>query len=492
MATVFTPYTTGAYLFGTKPTWIPDPLDIERIQSYQLYEQIYWNVPDVFKLTLRGANESPIYIPSGRTIVDTTNRYTAPSFNVTTRDSVTGKPSTDAAAAALAIQDLMKRERFRSKFSGNKRYGLIRADWLWHITADPNKLPGRRISIVAIDPAMYFPITDENDVDRVVGCHLVEQITTDDGPRIRRQTYRKTENGRVTVEDAIFQLDKWNGPEARPESILRPVEELPPAITQLPVFHIKNTEEPGNPFGSSELRGLERLMSALNQTMSDEDLSLALVGIGMYATDGSEPTENGKTVPYRLGPGRVVHTDGSFFNRVGGVGSVVPYGDHYDRIWEAMKQASSTPDIAIGGADVATAEAGIALALRMGPMLAKAGEKNEIVIDVHDQMFWTLVNEWFPAYEATTFTNVTVDCSVGDAVPVDRKARFAELNEMLDRGVIDTAYYRSEAQKLGYVFPDNIGETAAAEFKGRNSDPFADRLAEEGGVDDDATATEEE
>lgn len=494
MATgIFTPYSTGAFMFGPKPTWIPDPLDVQRIQSYQLYEQVYWNVPDVFKITMRGANDAPIYIPSGRTIVDTTNRYTAPGFTVTTRDASTGGVSIDSVAASLALDDLMARERFKSKFTGAKRYGLIRGDWIWHITANTAKPQGRRLTITALDPAMYFPIPDEDDVDRIVGCHLVEQINTPDGPRIRRQTYRKTEGGRVTVEDGIYELDKWEGPKARPIKVIRQEEELPPQITALPVFHVKNTEEPGNPFGSSELRGLERLMSAMNQTISDEDLALALDGIGMYATDGNKPTDSqGNEIPWLLGPGRVVHTDGSFFNRVSGVGSVTPYGDHYERLWEAMKQASSTPDIAIGGAEVSTAESGIALALRLGPMLSKAEEKNDIILGTHDQMWWTIVNEWFAAYEGTRFEGVTVTCSVADAIPVDRKARFQELNDMLDKGVIDTEFYREEATKLGYEFPDDIGERAAVEYQARNGDQFASRLNQELGDEEDDDGEEPE
>jgi len=92
---------------------------------------------------------------------------------------------------------------------------------------------------------------------------------------------------------------------------------------------------------------------------------------------------------------------------------------------------------------------------------------------------------WMAAYEQTTFTNISVDCVVGSAVPVDREARFTELNDMLDRGVIDTEYYRSEAKKLGYVFPDDIGTKAKAEFDERatTADPFAARVTEETGTD---------
>ena len=483
MAGTFTPYTTAEDLFGTKPQWVPMVLDQQRLQAYQLYEEMYWNVPDVFKVSLRGTNTLPIYVPSARTIVDTTHRFTGAGFGVVTFDRETGKPSEDSQAAQMALQDLFRRERFKSKNNANRRYGIMRGDAIWHVTADETKPLGSRITLTALDPGMYFPITDENDVEKIVGVHLVEYIETTDGPRIRRLTYRKEPRSdglnTITVEEGLFEVDKWGKPDATAKLVLRQPTPLPDDITSIPVYHVRNYEEPGNPFGSSELRGLERLMSAVNQTMSDEDLALALDGIGMYATDGSQPIDpvTRKPVPWLLGPGRVVHTDGSFFNRVGGVSGLGDsYGAHYDRLWEALKQSSGTPDVAIGKVDVSVAESGIALALQLGPMLAKAGEKNTLLIDVMTQMMFDVTNMWMAAYEDTSFDNVGVDCVVGDAVPVDRKARFAELNDMLDRGVIDTAYYRAECTKLGYVFPDDIGATADAEFQARNADQFAGRV----------------
>jgi hypothetical protein len=380
---VFTPYSTASRLFGTKPSWITNELDVLRIQSYQLYEEIYWTVDQVFKLNFRGTNDQAIYVPTGRMIVDTTNRYTSPAFAVNFTDRATGATDTpDVTSARLAFTDLFKRERFFSKFNGSKRYGLIRGDWVWHVTANPAKPQGKRISIVALDPGMYFPITDDDDVDEVVGCHLVSNITTPDGPRIHRLTYRKVTDSSgatigITVEEGLFKLDKWEGPTDKPERVIRPVMPLPPDITALPVYHVKNFEEPGNPFGSSELRGLERIMSAVNQTISDEDLTLALQGIGMYTTDAPKPTDDeGAEVPWRLGPGRVVEVPtGTTFGRVEGVRSVLPYGDHYGRLVSAVKQASATPDIAIGSVDVQIASSGIALALQLQPLLAKAEEK---------------------------------------------------------------------------------------------------------------------
>src|ERR1041384_5541714 len=82
MAGEFTPCFTGAAFFGQKPAYVSNDLDAQPLQSYRLYEQLYWNVPDILKVALRGSNSQPIYIPSTRTIVDTTNRYVGADFQV--------------------------------------------------------------------------------------------------------------------------------------------------------------------------------------------------------------------------------------------------------------------------------------------------------------------------------------------------------------------------------------------------------------------------
>lgn len=474
MAGAFTPYSSGVSLFGGKPSWLTNELDIQRIQAYQLYEQIYWTVPDTFKAQFRGTNDLAIYVPSGRIITDATDQFCGADFTINISDALTGATDTpDVQACQLAMRDLFKRERFHTKYQGNKLYGIMRGDWVWHVTANPAKLPGSRLTITALDPSMYFPITHPDDVDVITGCHLAAQITTPDGPRIHRLTYRYLvgDDGLpiqprvVTVEEAVFELNTWELPDARPAFMIRDITALPPQITALPVYHIPNTYSPGDPFGSSEMRGIERLMSAVNQTISDEDLALALDGIGMYATDAPQPTDDdGNVIGWLLGPGRVVQVpEGNFFNRVTGIGSTAAYGEHYDRIMTAIKQTARTPDVITGVVDVSVAQSGIALALQLGPMVAKVGKKNTIITDVHTQMFYDIVTGWYPAFEQTTFADVAVQASCGSAVPIDRAARFAELDAMLAAGVIDTQYYRDEASKMGYVFPDNMQARADAQ-----------------------------
>lgn len=486
MAEEFTPYTTAVPFHGQKPSWVPDELDQQRLLTYEAMERIYWNDTDVFTVSLRGSNEKPIMIPTARVIVDTTNRYVAPSFSLAVSNrSGEGPDSQDTIAARMALNDLMVRERFRSKFGGNKRYGLIRGDWIWHVTADPAKAVGTRITLTALDPSLYFPVPDPNNVDKIIAVHLAEQVTTPEGARVRRQTYRKnvTATGTtITVQDGLFEVEGWMSLDAKPVLQLRAEEPLPPTITAIPVYHIRNFEEPGNPFGSSELRGVERLPGAINQVISDEDLALVLDGIGVYWTDAPDPIDptTRQKVPWRLGPGRVAHIpQGNTMGRLNGVGSVTPFGDHLQRLRQAVFESTGTPEIAIGKLESATVASGVALRLELGPMLAKVSEKNNLIVDTHDQMFYDLVNGWFPGYEDTTFTDVQVTSVPGEPLPVDREKTLSELHQLWEDGVIDTEYYRSEVSKLGYSFPDGMAERAAAEFAARNQDAFAARAATE-------------
>lgn len=495
---VFTPYSTLFPMFPSQiPAWVPNILDKQRIISYQLYEQIYWNAPDTFKLVARGAEDKPIYIPSGRIIVESTNRFTAPGFTFNVFPAIPGvDPVKGALETANAfLTSFFTRERFFSKFAGNKRYGLIRGDWLWHLVADPLKPQGSRVSIHALDPASYFPIPHPDDLDRILGCHIVDQFVPEGetDPVIKRTTYRKSDadlvsapGGNITVEVGLFALDDWEGPKSKPIKMIRNLEQIP-GITSLPVYHIKNFDEPQNPFGSSELRGLERIIGAVNQGISDEELTLALEGLGMYATDAPPPTdENGDETDWILGPGKVVEhpvlgPGSKGFYRVNGTGSVSPYQDHLKYLDGKLNEASGVPDVAAGRVSVSVAQSGIALFLQLAPMIAKTDEKDVSVKEVHAQMFHDLITEWFPIYEGARFNGLTMLPFVGDKMPVDREKRFGELNDMMDRQVISAAYYRQEAARLGYTFPEGIGLDLTEEKAAlaQAQDPYAFRTADE-------------
>lgn len=497
MTAPMTPYSTlNLFWPNAKPTWIPSELDQQRIMSYQIYEQIYWNVPETFKIVYRGQEDKPIYVPTAKTIIEATNRYIAPDFGftITPRADVASAINPEMIAQATEVfQDLFTRERFFSKFMGNKRYGLIRGDWLWHIVADPAKPEGSRISIYPLDPGSYFPIWHPDDLDRVIGCHIVDTFQEGDDTFLKRLTYRKPvdelfnviPNKAITVEEAVFELDSEWQTVGKPHKVIREPQEIP-GIYSLPVYHIKNFEEPANPFGSSELRGVERLIGAINQSISDEDLSLALDGIGLYATDAPPPTnEDGDQIDWVLGPGRVVEIpSGRTFNRVSGIGSVTPYQDHISLLQTKLFNAVGVSDAAMGIVDVSVAQSGISLQLQFQPMVAKTNEKDQEVLSVHAQMFHDLATMWMPQFEGLSFEGLRVMPRIGGKIPIDRVAKFTELNDMKDRGVISGEFYRQEATKLGYVFPDNIQEQIASEAEAAAaaalaSDPFAQRANEE-------------
>jgi hypothetical protein len=436
-APTFTQYSTIAPWLDTPPAWVP-AADQQRIGSYQKYEEIYWSSEEGFEQLLRGDNDNPIFMPTAKTIVNTVNRYTAPGF--TWNVEATESTSTDAVVIAeLAFEQLFAREQFLSKFNSNKRNGLIRGDWLWHIIADDTKPLGRRIKIMAVDPGAYFPVFESDlvtggDPEKIVKVHLAEPMMVGSTEVVSRMTYERLfdEAGNQTEiirSHAIFKPDAWAGTQASPTSTILAPEPLPADIPAIPVYHLKNTD-PTAPFGSSEMRGLESVLLGVNQTVSDEDAALALDGIGIYATDGGAPRDqNGNEVDWVFGPGRVlIHAGG--LKRVNGTGSVTPFGDHYDRLVNAVKEAVGASDVAVGKAEAGTAESGIALLIQLGPILAHTAEKDQHIIDVHAQMFhdlcfWLTVYEELPLVmtgEGGQMTPVvTVQPIIGEKIPVNRK-----------------------------------------------------------------------
>lgn len=489
----FSPYSNVTGMSGALPQWM-NPYDAARINAYQIYEQIYWNVPETFQLSMRGSDTAPIYIPTARTIVDTTNRYiaTSPGFLV---DSDLGTPE-EQELCRRQYRLLFRRERFWSKFQSNKLYGVLRGDWCWHILANPAKPLGRRIKIEAIDPAAYFPVPHPNDPDQIIACHIVEQVMDAEGKvSIKRQTYQRgadplNNNGSdTTIYNSIglFDLEAWEAIDDKAVTVIKPLAPLPPDITAIPIYHIRNIETPGDPYGSSELRGFERIMAAINQAVSDEELALALEGLGMYATDGGPPrNEQGQITDWILGPGRVVEHKGKFV-RINGVSSVEPIQDHLKFLVNSLKEAAAIPDAATGKIDVQVAESGIALMMQLHPLLAKREVREEPIADVHAQMFYDL-RMWFKAYEQ--FDNPCIVQPVfGNPLPENRDAEIDRIFKIVEAGLADGEWGRGELNKLGYDFPVGTGAAVLAEAaaRARATDPFAarmeDELAEEGAED---------
>lgn len=493
----FSPYSNVVAQFTEGiPTWM-NAYDAERIHSYQIYEQIYWNVPDTFKVVLRGEeNNAPIYVPTARTIVDTTNRFLCPrpAFLI---DPDWGTPE-EQEACRRQFSALFRRERFWSKFQANKLYGVIRGDWCWHVLANPNKPPGRRIKIEPIDPAAYFPVTHPQDPDQIIAVHIVEQVQDPDGNTfIKRQTYQRGadplgNDGRDTTilnSVALFDVDAWESLDDKAVTVIKPPTKLPPQITAIPVYHIRNIETPGDPYGSSELRGFERIMAAINQAVSDEELALALEGLGMYETDGGPPRdENGRVTDWVLGPGRVVeHGLGTKFSRVNGVNSVAPVQDHLKYLTNAIKEATGVTDSTVGRIDVAVAESGIARLLNMAPMLSKVEVREESITDVHAQFFYDL-RAWLSAYEQ--FDTPCIPLPIwGDPLPEDREGKVAEVLLLFEKGVVDLPWVHNELAGMGYSFEEGMVERVLVEAARRAAatDPFASRMEaehdEEGGIE---------
>lgn len=486
----FSPYSNTTPFTAGLPTWM-SPQDAERINAYQIYEQIYWNVPETFKLTFRGEdNASPIYVPTARTIVDTTSRYIAvsPAFLV---DPDLGT-DVEREQCRLMFRSLFRRERFWSKFQSNKLYGFLRGDWCWHIIANPLKPPGRRLKIEALDPGAYFPVSHPNDPDRIIAVHIVEQVQDEeDNVFIKRQTYTRGADPVNNMGDdttiynsiGLFDIDEWQALDDKAITVVKPPTALPPQITTIPVYHIPNIQTPGDPFGSSELRGFERVLAAINQAISDEELALALEGLGMYETDGGPPRDEANRITdWILGPGRVVeHAPGSKFSRVTGVANVSPVQEHLKFLIDSLRDAAAVPSAATGAIDVQVAESGIARYMRLHPLLAKKEVREEVIMDVHTQMFWDL-REWFAAYEGFE-TPCIVQPVFGDPVPVDQDAEIERVLKIADPtlGIADANWARAQLEKFGYEFDGDI-ETAilnAAQARARATDPFAARMQDD-------------
>jgi hypothetical protein len=493
-----TPYSSVRPLMGPLESWLSGD-DAVRLGAYSVYESMYRNLPGAFKLVQRGDEQNPIYIPSARTIIEAKNRFLAKRWTYALAPGL-GSDS-ERAALDFALQQLFRRERLWSKFATQKRWGLVRGDQVWHITADEDKPEGRRLSVWDIDPASYFPILDPWNSERVLGVHLVDPVENDAGKTvIKRQTYRKTESGGISYElswwetggwddrDADVTLKRVTGSDVPAGDYNAPISyDLPPEIKSIPVYHIKNNPISNHPFGVSELDGLETLIAGVNQTISDEDLTLAMQGLGLFWTTSGPPVDdNGDETNWKLGPGWVLEIDqDSDFGRVAGVGSISPMLEHVGKLEQAMREASGVPDIAIGTVDVATAESGIALAFKMSPILAGNEEKEGEILSVMDHLLYDLTTMWLPAYEGLSTPSRAVSV-VDDPLPVNRKAVLDEVVAMLstDPPLISTEYARTILQdRLGYDFPDEMGDTVVGEAQAmadaRNVDPFAGRASAE-------------
>lgn len=502
---IVTPYSTAVPFIETFPSWL-NAYDARRLASYKLYDDIYHGTPEAFKLMIRGSEDKPIYIPSAKQIINTMSRYTGRGWGFSV-DPTFGSES-EQIAAITAFGDLFNRERMLPKFSSAKKFGLIRGDWAFLILADPNKPEGRRISIRSLDPSIIFPIWDANDDEHQTGVDLVEQFTTADNKTfLKRQRWIK---GTHPDHPAFETPGQWEAPiqyqsedlelkdwEINPKvaQVRVPPTMLDPRITALPVYRLRNNEEPGNPWGSSELRGMERLIAGINQAISDEDIALAMAGLGLYATNGGAPVnDDNEEVDWDLGPGKVVETGGDReFKRISGVASVEPVMQHLDYLHAQMMRSSGISEVALGQVDVQSAESGIALALRMAPLLDASAEKDLEIEAVMDQMLFDL-RSWFDVYEGVNLVNTSVVSAFGEKLPQNREKDFTELLELLNNNLVTKKFALDTlSEKFGYDFPPGMLEEleAASAAMAAMTDPYADRLADPDAEEEEAPAEEE-
>lgn len=451
-----TPYATGF------PSWVSDA-DAERLAAYATYQDMYWSEERAFKLIRRNDDGVGIYVPKPKMIVDTTAHYLLKGLSIGVEDPEKQSEFSDV------LEGFIKRERFYSRFQVAKLTGVTRGDWVFHITADPLLPQGSRLSLNSVDPASYFPEYDPDDMETITGAKLVEQWSHPDDPNksvVKVLRYWYEDSGLVWREENLWETEGWNNPKkAKKVKSLLPAGPLPTDIRIIPLYAFKNAEWDGFPFGNSELKGYERIFKAINQAISDEELALALVGLGVYATDAGRPLDdNGNETDWEVAPGKVWEMPGAtMVKRLEGITSVTPVQDHVGYLDQALLDATGTSEVALGRVDTQTAESGIALALKFMPTLAKIEYRDNSGVDTLTQMWYDL-KFWFKAYEGVDYTDQEIVVRLGDKLPVNRAKTLEELNNMLDRKVISRKFYRQEAsRKLGYIFPPTIADDVLAE-----------------------------
>ena len=458
---------------------VPNVKDQERIQAYDLYENLWINSTVALKLVLRGDDQAAMLVPSGKKIVETTHRFLANNFQFFVD---AGGNEGIRELVDTWFQTFWKREAVQAKFTSNKRWGLVRGDACFYLYAKEQKAPGDRICIRELDPRQYFEIEDPYDSDSIIGCHIVEKIQDFREPdkpdkRIaRRRTFRKVFDEIGTVvgissELTHWEIGKWddrdpvNAGKMERVNYAEQDEEafmLPDSITALPVYKWRNSPPQNSTWGRSQLTGLETLFYGINQSLSDEDATIVFQGLGMYVTTSGPPRDpnTGEVTDWNIGPKQIIEINqDQRFERVTGVSDVSPFGDHIDRMEKSAMEASGTPEIALGRVDVSIAESGIALQMQLMPLLAQNEEKELEIITVEDQMLHDIATMWLPAYESEYFPSaadmaeITVVALFDDPMPINRDAKVQELVLLDSSNLILKSMTIGELRKLGYKYP---------------------------------------
>lgn len=504
------PYETALALGGARPAYVTNDEDASRVIAYNTYSDVYRNVPEAFTAVLRtdeGDEISRRLVPGARTIVEATNRYLAKGPTITPSSEVTLPDGTSQAVDVAAAEQVMgmwgnfvKREEFWTKFSALKRWMLIRGDGILHVYADDKKAQGTRVSITELDPATYFRIPDPLDSLRTVGVYLVTLIPNDanDGVVAQRQEYKFTEAGRIWTQLTFWEEDGWDDRFPLSEADLKPLDppqrfagmplvtgfELDSRITTIPVYLYRNNREGNQPYGTSELQGIETLLAGMIQTATDEDLTIVLTGIGVYVTTSGKPRDTqGNEIDWVISPASVMELESheDRFERVEGVSSVEPMQDHFTLLESQALRTSGTADIAVGRVDVQVAESGIALSLQMAPTLAKNEEKELELKSVTEHLLYDLLNMWFLVYEGLDPKGTALNLTFDNPLPDDRAAILKEIIEMLTNKIISIEFAgQLIKERLGYSIPDDMLAAMVAE-QGQMLDAVGARADAEAG-----------
>ena len=454
-----TPYSTIVPAnLADEPTYVPEE-DRERIVAYQMYNNLYWSENRAVELVRDAEDGDPLYVPRPKMIVDTTAHYLLKGLTIGLEDPE------KYAELNLFLQGFLDREAFLARFNTAKIKGVALGDWVFHITADPLAPELRRISLTTVDPAAYFPEYHPDDGETRIGVRLMEPFYDPLDPqntlvKVLHYFYdwENPNDRKVWREEAIWEVkDWWIEQKAKLHRITLPLEPLPEDITEIPVYHFRNSEWDGYLFGNSELKGVEGIFRGIDQAISDEEIALALVGLGVYATDAGRPTVNGREVDWVVSPGTVLEVPGAtMIKRLEGITTVTPVQDHLKYLDSALKEATGTSDIALGVVDAQTAESGIALAIKFIPTLAKIEYRDQSGMAKLTQMWYDLT-AWFRVFEGVDFGEVRILPRIGEKLPVNASAVMNELNNLFDRKIISAQFYRDEFErKLGYRFPEDI------------------------------------
>lgn len=458
---------------------ILDPHDKLRVGAYDLYENIYNNSVKNLSISLRGDDQNPILMPSGRKIVETTCRFLGvnPAYLVEAQGDEGTQMQIDE-----WWKDFWKREKVVQKINSNKRWGVIRGDAIFYVYAKPEKQAGKRICMVELDPRNVFEIEEASEPGEIDGVHIIELVQDfrepdkPDKKIVRRRTFRKVFNAdgstaAITSELTHWSVGKWDDRSVtareKQEQVPwaekdEPPFELPQPITQLPVYKWKSRPPQNSTWGVSILAGMETILYGINQGISDEDATLVFQGLGMYVTTAAPPVDdNGNITDWNIGPKQIIEigTDQTF-ERVTGVSDVTASQAHITMLDEkGISEAGGIPEVAIGRVDVAVAESGISLQLQLAPLIASNGEIEIEMINTLDQMFFDITTMWLPAYEEEMFGNIevmaemSVVCVFDDPMPANRDSEIQETILLQTSNLILTSMAVAKLRELGWKYP---------------------------------------